>query len=249
MDHRKLFDDKADIYARARPRYPRELYAWLAAQCPDRERVWDAACGNGQAAADLRHHFGAVEASDISAFQIAQAPAYEGVRFSVQASEATSYPDAHFDAVCVAQALHWFDHARFWPEARRVLKPGGVFAAWGYTWPRLGSALDAMLDETLYRGIAPYWAPQVQLLMDGYRDLPLPFEPIAPPVIALSVAWSQDELYAYLHTWSAVRRRMEAEGEGFFWASRDRVATLWGEAERRPVGMDFFVVAGRRADG
>ena len=33
-------------------------------------------------------------------------------------------PDASVDAVCVAQALHWFDRAAFFAQCARVLKPG-----------------------------------------------------------------------------------------------------------------------------
>jgi ubiquinone/menaquinone biosynthesis C-methylase UbiE len=48
----------------------------------------------------------------------------------VQSAESTTFIDESFDAVCVAQALHWFDYELFWPEVQRVLKPSGVFAAW-----------------------------------------------------------------------------------------------------------------------
>ena len=37
------------------------------------------------------------------------------------------------DLVTVAQAIHWFDLEKFYAEAKRVLKPGGVIAAWTYT--------------------------------------------------------------------------------------------------------------------
>ena len=85
------------------------------------------------------------KATDVSAAQIEHAIPHTRVRYSVQPAEATDFPDASFDAVTVAQALHWFDLDRFWPEVQRVLRPGGFFAAWGYAWPRLGAPLDAIL--------------------------------------------------------------------------------------------------------
>ena len=96
------------------------------------ERVWDCGAGNGQAAIGLAKYFETVEATDASAQQIANGIPHPQVHYSVQPAEQTTYQDASFDAVCVAQALHWFDYSRFYPEVHRVLKPGGAFVAWGY---------------------------------------------------------------------------------------------------------------------
>ena len=40
--------------------------------------------------------------------------------------------DGTVDLVTVAQALHWFDVSSFYPEVRRVAKPGGILAVWCY---------------------------------------------------------------------------------------------------------------------
>ena len=39
---------------------------------------------------------------------------------------------ASIDLATAAEALHWFDLNNFYPEMRRVLRPGGTLAAWGY---------------------------------------------------------------------------------------------------------------------
>ena len=36
------------------------------------------------------------------------------------------------DLITVAQALHWFDRPKFYEECKKVLKPGGLFVAYGY---------------------------------------------------------------------------------------------------------------------
>ncbi|WP_390616018.1 class I SAM-dependent methyltransferase [Botrimarina colliarenosi] len=93
--------------------------------------AWDCACGNGQVAVGLAEYFGRIEATDVSAEQISNAPTVEGVHFSVSESESTPFDDQSFDLVCVGQALHWFDYDRFWSELDRVLKPGGVLRRGG----------------------------------------------------------------------------------------------------------------------
>jgi SAM-dependent methyltransferase len=50
-------------------------------------------------------------------------------------AEATGLPDECADIVTASQAMHWFDAARALPEIVRILRPGGIFAAYDYDWP------------------------------------------------------------------------------------------------------------------
>ena len=241
-----LFDDKSDLYASARPQYPSELYEWLAGCCDATQQVWDVGCGSGQAAIDLKKIFESVQATDVSPSQIENAPEIEGITFSVQRAEHTNFDDNCFDAICVAQTPHWFDYELFWPEVKRVLKPNGVFCAWGYSWPHIDQRIDDLLETTFLSVIRPYWAPQNQLLWDGYVDVPLPFEhQVAAPEIELVMNWSLEQFFAYLHSWSATRRCMEENGDDFFMSSYDAITKHWPPEATRKVSMAFFVVAGK----
>lgn len=244
MNIRKLFDDNSEIYAQARPRYPSALYEWLVNACPRHQSVWDVGCGSGQAAIDLSHFFEIVKATDVSAAQISHAPSCDGVTFSVQPAEATLFADASFDAVCVAQALHWFDHEQFWPEVQRVLRPGGIFAAWGYSWPHIDPAIDEVLGKSLLSVIQKYWAPQNKLLWDGYREVPFPLDRLEVPEFEMTMKCSAQQFFAYLHSWSATRRCIDAEGDAFFDASFQEIDRLWGSKVERLVCMDFVAMAG-----
>lgn len=62
--------------------------------------------------------------------QLANAAAADGVTYINAPAEQTTLPDGGCSAVVVAQALHWFDFARFFTEVRRILKPSGIFACW-----------------------------------------------------------------------------------------------------------------------
>ena len=69
------FSAHAQNYARFRPTYPTELFAWLASQSPGHRLAWDCGTGNGQAALGLADHFVHVHATDLSPQQLAQARA------------------------------------------------------------------------------------------------------------------------------------------------------------------------------
>ena len=60
-----FFSPIAREYARFRPKYPKELFGYLASISPGRSTAWDCATGSGQAAADLAGHFQEVIATDI----------------------------------------------------------------------------------------------------------------------------------------------------------------------------------------
>src|SRR5256885_16758795 len=106
------FSGHADSYREARPTYPAELFASLAQQPPDTQLAWDAGCVIGQATAALAQHFQRVLGTDPSANQIAAAEQRPNIDYRVEPAEQCSLPDASASLITVAQALHWFDHAR-----------------------------------------------------------------------------------------------------------------------------------------
>jgi SAM-dependent methyltransferase len=239
------FSGHAAAYAAARPGYPAGLFEVVAAHAPARRCAWDCGTGNGQVAAGLARYFDAVEASDMSAAQIAAAPAAPRVRYRVEPAEQTSYAAAQFDAIVVAQALHWFDIPRFGDELRRVAAPGAVLVACGYAWFEVDPAFDAAFAEDFGRRLAPFWAPQNRLLWRGYRDVTLPIAPIATPALAIHVEWTWQQLMAYVWSWSAVQRALAAHQGAALDEAADRLAGRWGErAAVRRVTMPLSVIAG-----
>jgi ubiquinone/menaquinone biosynthesis C-methylase UbiE len=240
------FSEKSAQYAAARPTYPAALFAAAAAAAPARDRAWDCATGSGQAARGLARHFAEVEATDASAQQIEHAIAAANVRYSVQPAEATNFQDGTFDAVCVAQALHWFDVDRFYAEVKRVLRPRGVLLVTAYGWSGVSPEFDAEQKRLVIDPIEPYWPPQNQLIMRGYRDLPFPFERIEMPPMAIEVRWTLDQYVDYMGTWTATRRLLEKDPE-FLARARAGLRKAWPEPEARTVTMPLVVLCGRHA--
>lgn len=241
-----LFSDQAKLYAAARPRYPDELFTFIASRAPAHARAWDCGTGNGQAALSLARHFSEVLGSDPSAEQIAHATPKHNVRYSVQPAEATNFPDRHFDAVCVAQAIHWFDFDRFFAEVSRVAIPGAIFAAWGYAWFEISPEFDAVFNTAVRDVIAPCWPEQSHYLWNGYREVPFPFTRIATPEFRIRVTWNFQQFLAYVLTWSAIRRCIAASGPEFFESAQRRLSSLWGTPEtERQLEMPIHLWLGR----
>lgn len=247
MDARATFSLASDGYAAGRPSYPPELFAWIASSCREHRTAWDCATGNGQAAAGLTPYFDVIEATDISPEQIEHGSRADKIRYSAQAAERTDFADGTFDLVAVAQALHWFDHDAFWPEVRRVAKPGAFFCAWGYSWFAGDAGGYATFVDPILAMLAPYWAANNRLLWDGYRteDIRFPFERVPAPAFTIDLRWPIDQLVAYIHTWSAYKRACLDPRVA------DAIATLEADARLRfasrgamALSMPITVVAG-----
>jgi SAM-dependent methyltransferase len=164
----------------------------------------------------------------------------------VQPAEATDYAALSFDAICVAQALHWFDFAAFFAEVQRVAKPGAIFCAWGYDQLQVSPAFDAALEAQVLQPLRPFWAPQNSILWRGYADVPMPFAPIAMPAFRIEVHWNLHQLMAYVRTWSAARACEAAHGPELLAQAAQQLVPLWGDADAvRPVVMPLHTLAGR----
>jgi SAM-dependent methyltransferase len=202
------FASASDAYALARPCYPASLYEWIAEHSPARDAVWDCATGTGQAAIGLAGYFAAVEATDLAGSQIEHGIRHPRIRYSAQPAEATDFAEASFDAITVAQALHWFDLPRFWAETRRVSRPGALFCAWGYAWFRYREEVEAALVDPVKALVEPYWAANNSILWEGYRDADtgFPFARIPTPVFRLELETDVAGIAAYVRTWSAFKR-------------------------------------------
>lgn len=247
MQFKDHFSGHAALYRDARPTYPPRLFELLAASAPSPAACWDAGCGNGQASVALADHFGDVFATDPSAEQIASAQPHPRVRYAVERAEDCSLADASVDLVCIAQALHWLELDRFHAQVKRVLKPGGVFAAIGYSRTRVDAKVDTVYRR-LYEDItAAYWPPERALIDEHYAALPFPFEPIEPGALpVMRQHWNLHQYLAYLESWSAVARYRKQHGHSPVDLVREDFHQAWGDAQSaRDVTWDMFVRAGR----
>lgn len=124
------FSGRVGDYVRYRPRYPRELLAWLGSAIgfTPAWRVADIGSGTGifsQLLLENGNVVFAVEPNDAmrhaAEVALASYPGFTSVRGT---SDATTLGDHSVDLVTAAQAFHWFEPSATRREFARVLKRG-----------------------------------------------------------------------------------------------------------------------------
>jgi ubiquinone/menaquinone biosynthesis C-methylase UbiE len=206
------FSSQSKSYAAFRPTYPEELYQFIFKHVKTMGVAWDCATGNGQVAHYLAKHFNVVYATDISAQQLEHAIKKDNIHYSVGRAEKTAFHDQQFDLITVAQALHWFDLDAFYEEVRRICKPGGVLAAWGYAMLTIDPVIDRLITEFYNGTVGPYWDKARRLVEDEYRSISFPFQIIEAPSFAIKAEWTLAQLAGYLSSWSATQRFIKDKG-------------------------------------
>ncbi|KAF5372351.1 hypothetical protein D9615_009267 [Tricholomella constricta] len=133
----------ASVYSSFRPTYPKKLFKDIFEfHRTGKDVAVDLGCGTGQATTELLGHFSTVIGIDPSQPMIEAAQAKhkdKGISFRQGSSEDLSaiIPDDSVDLVISAQAGHWFDWEKVWPETSRILRKGGTAAFWTYAEMRL----------------------------------------------------------------------------------------------------------------
>ncbi len=235
MNFKDHFSKQADDYAKYRPVYPMALFDYLASQAAERKHAWDCGTGSGQAALGLATHFDRVIATDPSEAQIRNAEPHPKILYKVGTSEQSGLADCNVDLITVAQALHWFDLDHFYAEARRVLKPAGVLAAWCYGLNEIESGIDEIVWRYYRDVVGPYWPPERKLIDERYRTIPFPFMESVPPAFHMEAEWSLDDYLGYLGTWSATQRYRQQQGTDPLPALRVELLHAWGAPQAKRV--------------
>jgi SAM-dependent methyltransferase len=245
------FSGVADNYAAARPDYPDALFDAVAVVVPATAQVWEPGCGSGQATRGLAARFADVHATEPSARQLEnhwaqQAPG--NVSLAVEAAERTALADADVQLVAVAQALHWFDRARFFAECDRVLVPGGVLAAWGYA--------DFIAPEGMTDAVAAFraqieehWPPERAEIDAHYAGYDWPFPALPAPELWLEAEWTLRRFLGYLASSSASARCIAETGDDPVARHETALSRAWGDpGDVRLIQWPLFLHLRRKPD-
>jgi SAM-dependent methyltransferase len=133
---RSTFNEDAERYDRARPRYPVQLFDDLAAAAaPPAAPLLEIGCGTGQATvalAERGYRIVAVELGpEMAVVARRNLARFDGVEVVTAAFEDWPLPDEPFDVVFSATAFHWVDPAVRVSKSADALRPGGILATVG----------------------------------------------------------------------------------------------------------------------
>lgn len=241
-----LFSAQSGVYAKYRPSYPKELFDYILSFVSERGTAWDCATGNGQAAQVLAEHFGTVEATDISEAQLSNAVQKENIHYQVSPAENTPFPDDHFDLITIATAYHWLDWDRFHKEATRVGKKGCVVAAWSYHLFYSDDESITKLIQHFYTDIIKqYWDPERRYMEEKYETVRFDFAPLDPKDFDIQLAWSKEQFYGYLQSWSAVQNYIKANNASPIDLIKNDVEAIWKDGEQKAFHFPVFMRIGR----
>lgn len=244
------FSKQSQQYAQYRPKYPAEIYAYLASIASGRSLAWDCGTGNGQAALGLADHFDRVHATDASAEQVKLAYPHERVSYHLEPAEHVSLDDSSADLVTVAVAIHWFNFDEFYREVRRVLKRNGILAAWTYSLTEISPEIDPLIQEYYSEILSGYWPERIRYLEECYETLPFPFAEIKPSSFVMEAHWDLNQFSGFLDSWSATQRYRAHKGHHPLEMIWERLLAAWeDENEQRLVRWPLYFRIGRNRPG
>jgi SAM-dependent methyltransferase len=153
---RTTFDSAAALYQQARPEYPAQLYDELIrlTGTGGGDRLLEVGCATGKATLPLARRGLSITCLELGADLAAAArrnlAAYPAVQVVTANFETwRPQPPATFGLVFAATAWHWIDPAAGYPQAWRLLRPGGRLAIWNqaHVFPDGGDSFFAEIQD------------------------------------------------------------------------------------------------------
>ena len=224
-----FFSPIAKEYAQFRPLYPVQLFKWLASIAPSKQMAWDCATGTGQSASSLVGQFEQVVATDISEELLAQATPHERITYRKADALNSGLETATIDVITVANAMHWFHGPEFEREVRRVLKPGGIIAAWSFAFASITPEVDRLTRKVHNEIVDPFWIEPNRIVEHGYKDLYFQFDPVDTPRFSMISKMDLHALEGYMRTWSASVKYRAKYGADPISLVHDELLAAWGE--------------------
>lgn len=128
-----IFSGKSEIYASARPNYPKKLFDFLFDEgiLNKNSEAADIGAGTGIFSRGLAERIKTVYSVETDIEMLKKGEKIKNIMQICAAAENTGLKDCSVDVVCAAQAFHWFDARKFKSECKRILKKDGyVLLIW-----------------------------------------------------------------------------------------------------------------------
>jgi SAM-dependent methyltransferase len=236
---RATFEEVAELYDRARPTYPDELFDDLAtlAELDETARIVEIGCGTGQATIPLAkrgYRITCIElGKELAAVARRKLSPFPNVEVINDDFETWQTPEAAFDALVAFTALHWIDPAVRYAKPAALLRDGGALAVVSthHVLPPDGDPFFAEVQED-YEAVLPddpntrAGAPSPPDAISGLNDELAAsgfFRSIAARRYVWDVVYTADEYLAVLNTYSGHRALDEITRERLLGRIRRRI--------------------------
>lgn len=216
MRLRETFNEDAERYDRARPRYPAQMFDDLAAGAAHGARVLEIGCGTGQATVALAERGYRVVAVELGSAMADVArrnlAGFDSVEVVTAAFEDWPLPDEPFDLVFSATAFHWVDPAVRVVKSAEALRPGGFLATVATEHVAGGTEAFFVEVQDCYERFDPATPPKLrrqrsQEIPEDDRELTTSgrFDPAAFHRYEWELAYSTEDYLDLLLTYSGTR--------------------------------------------
>ncbi len=183
-------------------------------------------------------------AFDASGSQLAHAFHRDNIVYACALAESLPAPDNSFDLITVGTGVHWFDRPKFYAEVKRVLRPRGVIAVWGYFGFKAEATVEKLTMHVIQDVLKDYWPKVMQPQLDRYRNLDFPFTPIDHPEFVFRNEWSLNDWLGFVDSWSGTQAYRDANGGEPTDSVIDQLRTAWGD-RRLALRWPLHIKVGR----
>ena len=122
-----------------------------------------------------------------------------------------------------------------------MLRPGGVLAVWTYHVGRAEPPVGPVLGRFYDHVVGPYFDPRARLVDEGYENLELPGEPLAPPPFFASVRWNLENTLDFVRSWSGTEALRSCSGRDPVAALAPEVAAAFGDTRVRELRFPLYL--------
>lgn len=214
----------ANLYSKYRPTYPSDLVDAITSYVNrfggSLGLALDVACGSGQSTFYLKDAFQKIIGVDISMAQIQEANRkcralkVDNIQFKTGSGMELPIESESVDVVTIAQALHWLDVDMFFVECKRVLRPKGCLAVYGYGNICLANKQCNTMLSNFYRNtLQGCWHDARYHIDDEYRGIHLPLANSKRINMTMPYKTSLEAFMGYISSWSGYQKYCEDHPE------------------------------------